>query len=61
MKNIMMMALLCSVGACGFKDDLYLPREKDHARFGVVQTGIDFKRTPPQDAEKPKENTHENH
>ncbi|WP_274585305.1 lipoprotein [Neisseria leonii] len=31
-------ALLLS--ACGYKGDLYLPREGDKARFGVIQTGL---------------------
>ena len=31
-------ALLLS--ACGYKGDLYLPKEGDKVRFGVVQTGL---------------------
>lgn len=31
-------ALLLS--ACGYKGDLYLPKEGDKARFGVVQTDL---------------------
>nr|WP_306807999.1 lipoprotein [Neisseria meningitidis] len=31
-------ALLLS--ACGYKGDLYLPKEGDKARFGVIQTGF---------------------
>lgn len=31
-------ALLLS--ACGYKGDLYLPKEGDKARFGVIQTGL---------------------
>ena len=27
---------------CGYKGDLYLPKEDDQARFGVIQTGIQF-------------------
>ena len=30
------------LNACGYKGDLYLPRENDRTAFGVVQTGIDF-------------------
>ena len=30
--------------ACGFKGDLYLPKENDKNKFGVIQTGIDFRR-----------------
>ena len=33
-------ALLLS--ACGYKGDLYLPKEGDKARFGVIQTGLKF-------------------
>ncbi|QEY23422.1 LPS translocon maturation chaperone LptM [Neisseria animalis] len=31
-------ALLLS--ACGFKGDLYLPKENDKAKFGIIQTGL---------------------
>ncbi|WP_037585460.1 LPS translocon maturation chaperone LptM [Stenoxybacter acetivorans] len=31
--------ILC-LSACGYKGDLYLPKEKDNAHFGVWQTGI---------------------
>ena len=30
--------------ACGFKGDLYLPKENDKNKFGAIQTGIDFRR-----------------
>jgi len=30
--------------ACGFKGDLYLPKENDKNKFGIIQTGIDFRR-----------------
>lgn len=33
-----------SLAACGFKGDLYLPKENDKNKFGVIQTGIDFRR-----------------
>ena len=33
-------ALLLS--ACGYKGDLYLPKESDRARFAPVQTGLQF-------------------
>lgn len=32
-------AAFCLVG-CGYKGDLYLPKEGDDARFGVIQTGF---------------------
>lgn len=35
-------ALLLS--ACGYKGDLYLPKENDKARFGVIQTGLHLNR-----------------
>lgn len=31
---------LALLNACGYKGDLYLPREDDKARFGAVQTGL---------------------
>ena len=31
--------------ACGFKGDLYLPKENDKNKFGAIQTGIDFRRS----------------
>ena len=40
-------ALLLS--ACGYKGDLYLPREGDKNKFGPVQTGLtkpEFKKRP---------------
>ncbi|OSI15988.1 LPS translocon maturation chaperone LptM [Neisseria dumasiana] len=30
------------LGGCGYKGDLYLPKEGDKARFGVIQTGLQF-------------------
>lgn len=33
--NLLLMLL---VSACGYKGDLYLPKETDDARFGVIQT-----------------------
>ena len=33
-----------TLAACGFKGDLYLPKENDKNKFGVIQTGIDFRR-----------------
>ena len=31
--------------ACDFKGELYLPKENDKNKFGVIQTGIDFRRS----------------
>ncbi|WP_066079808.1 LPS translocon maturation chaperone LptM [Bergeriella denitrificans] len=28
------------LAACGFKGNLYLPKEDDKAKFGVIQTGL---------------------
>lgn len=28
--------------ACGYKGDLYLPKEGDKAQFGPLQTGLEF-------------------
>ncbi|MDO4247749.1 MAG: lipoprotein [Neisseria sp.] len=33
-------ALLFTLTACGYKGDLYLPREDDKAKFGPLQTGL---------------------
>lgn len=35
---------MLALSACGYKGDLYLPKENDKNQFGVIQTGIDFKR-----------------
>lgn len=37
--------LLCAVlllTACGYKGDLYLPKESDPNHFDAIQTGIEF-------------------
>jgi len=37
------------LAACGYKGDLYLPREGDKNKFGPVQTGLskpEFKKRP---------------
>ena len=34
-----------SLAACGFKGDLCLPKENNKNKFGVIQTGIDFRRS----------------
>ena len=33
-------ATVLLVSGCGYKGDLYLPKEGDKARFGVIQTGL---------------------
>lgn len=30
----------CFLSACGYKGDLYLPKEGDKAKYGVIQTGL---------------------
>ncbi|ASK27698.1 LPS translocon maturation chaperone LptM [Neisseria chenwenguii] len=44
-------ALLLS--ACGYKGDLYLPKEGDKARFGVIQTGLKFNNSKEPTAQSP--------
>ena len=34
------LAAFLLLAACGFKGDLYLPKENDKAGFGAVQTGL---------------------
>ena len=43
--------LLCTallLAACGYKGDLYLPKQDDKAQFGAVQTGLQFQPVQPQ-------------
>lgn len=35
------------LGGCGYKGDLYLPKEGDKARFGVIQTGLQLETEKP--------------
>lgn len=46
MKSCVFLSAAAAVllSACGYKGDLYLPKEGDKARFGVIQTGLDFDR-----------------
>ena len=46
---------LFALSACGFKGDLYLPKDHDDAVFAPVQTGIGLK-PPAPDEENIKEN-----
>ncbi|MDO4694721.1 MAG: lipoprotein [Eikenella sp.] len=41
-KTICILAAAVLLAACGYKGDLYLPKEGDQARFGPVQTGLQF-------------------
>ena len=40
--TVFWLAAALFLSACGYKGDLYLPKEDDQARFGVIQTGIQF-------------------
>ncbi|MCF7520503.1 lipoprotein [Neisseria sp. ZJ106] len=48
MKSCITIAALCLLAGCGYKGDLYLPKENDKARFGVIQTGLQFEQKIPQ-------------
>lgn len=37
--------------ACGYKGDLYLPKENDKNQFGVIQTGLEWESTSPKTQE----------
>lgn len=41
------------LSACGFKGDLYLPKDDDKQKFGVIQTGIGINDSVPQQSTKP--------
>lgn len=47
--------LILSLSACGFKGDLYLPKEDDKAKFGVIQTGLQLESA--EEMKKSQENT----
>lgn len=41
MKKALLLSIIFStIAACGYKGDLYLPKEGDKTRFGVFQIGI---------------------
>ncbi len=44
MKKLYLFALSAMLTACGYKGGLYLPKEGDSNRFGVIQTGMDLNR-----------------
>ena len=47
--KILWMGVLCTLlSACGFKGDLYLPKENDEQTFGAVQTGFGIDKRPNQ-------------
>lgn len=41
------MCILPFLSACGYKGDLYMPKENDKTRFGVIQTGLDWRKPNP--------------
>lgn len=41
------------LGGCGYKGGLYLPKEGDDARFGVIQTGLELKSKEPAPEKQP--------
>ncbi|SAY51734.1 putative lipoprotein [Neisseria weaveri] len=44
---VLLLAAVSILGGCGYKGDLYLPKENDKARFGVIQTGLQFESKEP--------------
>lgn len=42
MNKIYLLISILITSACGFKGDLYLPKENDKNQFGVIQTELDF-------------------
>lgn len=48
MKKLCILAVFpLLLAACGYKGDLYLPKEDDKAKFGPVQTGLQFESKEP--------------
>ncbi|MCS4533858.1 LPS translocon maturation chaperone LptM [Neisseria montereyensis] len=44
---VFLLAAAYLLAGCGYKNDLYLPEEGDKARFGVIQTGLQFESREP--------------
>ena len=40
--SLPVLAVILPLAACGFKGNLYMPKENDKAKFGPVQTGLDI-------------------
>ena len=53
MKLPIIFLTLFALSACGFKGDLYLPKDNDDATFSPIQTGVGLK---PPVADEPKGN-----
>ncbi|QMT32119.1 LPS translocon maturation chaperone LptM [Alysiella filiformis] len=53
MKKIFLLINVLILSACGFKGDLYLPKENDKNQFGIIQTGLETQSTQPQTETKP--------
>ncbi|MCQ9327315.1 lipoprotein [Neisseria dentiae] len=45
--TLLLAAAALLLGGCGYKGDLYLPKEGDDARFGVIQTGLELPQKEP--------------
>ena len=56
-KTLLVLTLLSTLAACGYKGNLYLPKPNDKARFGVVQTDIHFTAPRAASQSQPSENT----
>lgn len=52
MKPTLLFAAAVLLAGCGYKGDLYLPKEGDDARFGVIQTGLELPRKEPASPDK---------
>lgn len=48
MKIVYMSVVCVLLSACGYKGDLYLPKENDRQTFGVIQTGLGLDSSPNQ-------------
>lgn len=46
-KLLPIVALFTLLSACGYKGDLYLPKENDKAKFGPIQSGLQFESKEP--------------
>lgn len=53
MKLPILFTAVLALSACGFKGDLYLPKDNDDAVFAPVQTGVGLK---PPVSDEPKGN-----
>lgn len=54
MKEYYLFITFILLTACGYKGDLYLPKENDKNQFGVIQTGLEISPTQTNDANQSK-------